>query len=157
MKTLSKYSFIILFINVLTFESCKEKDSCVISNFTTISYGTSFGKCEGYCVKTISIQEAMINFEKTALNDKSKYPDFSCDDNFPGFETLKLEIDVASFCTLEPVIGCPDCADGGAEWVEISNSTNALRVTFENNNAPEEFSNFIENLRFYLQRMEASC
>lgn len=157
MKALSKYSFIIIFINVLTFESCKEKDSCVLSNFTTISYGTSFGECVGYCTKTISISDATINFQKTAHNDKSTYPDFDCDDSFPGFETLKLEINIADFCTMEPVIGCPDCADGGTEWVEISNSTHALRVTFEYNNAPEEFSNFIENLRFYLQRMEASC
>jgi len=157
MKALSKYSFILLFINILAFESCKEKDSCIISGFTTISYGTSFGECEGYCVKTITIEEASINFQQTALNEKLKYPDVDCDDFFPGFETLKLEIDLADFCKMEAEIGCPDCADGGAEWVEISNATHALRVTFEYNNAPEEFSRFIENLRFYLQRMEATC
>jgi len=157
MKTLLKYIFIILFSSVLTLESCKEKDSCVIAHFTTISYGTSFGECVGYCIKTIAISDATTNFQKTAHNDKSTYPDFDCDDAFPGFETLKLEIDIAAFCAMEPVIGCPDCTDGGAEWVEISNSTHALRVTFEYNNAPEELSLFIENLRFYMQRMEASC
>lgn len=148
---------VLLFISILVLASCAGEDECALSGFSTISYGTSFGNCEGYCIKEIHIQENMVNFQKTAHNNKSTYPDFACDDIFPGFEGLKSEISLNDFCKMAGTIGCPDCTDQGAEWVEISNGAHALRVTFEHNNAPGEFINFIENLRFYLQRMEASC
>ena len=32
---------------------------------------------------------------------------------------------------LNEVYGCPDCADGGAEWIEIDEGGSPRRVTFE--------------------------
>jgi len=43
--------------------------------------------------------------------------------------------------------GCPDCADGGAEWVEISFDTLKHRVTFEFLNEPEELTPIVSALR----------
>ena len=40
-------------------------------------------------------------------------------------------VDVAAITRLEGVHGCPDCADGGAEWIEIDTGSGPIRVTFE--------------------------
>ena len=37
-----------------------------------------------------------------------------------------------SFFILEERIGCPDCADGGSEWIEILANNKTYKVTFEN-------------------------
>ena len=144
----------ILCLGLLTLSSCKD-DS--LEGFTIIRYGTSFGQCVGYCAKTLIMQEAVVTFEKASLTDKSGYPDASCDDNFPLFKDLKAEIDANAFLKLPAVIGCPDCADEGAEWVELESPDLVHRVTFEYNKAPEELEAYIDDLRFYIQRMEAVC
>jgi hypothetical protein len=40
-------------------------------------------------------------------------------------------VDAAALRRLEGVHGCPDCADGGAEWIEIGSAAGPIRVTFE--------------------------
>jgi hypothetical protein len=39
-------------------------------------------------------------------------------------------VDTAAFRELEGVHGCPDCADGGAEWIQVE-TADPMRVTFE--------------------------
>jgi hypothetical protein len=39
-------------------------------------------------------------------------------------------VDTAAIHALEGVHGCPDCADGGAEWIQIEGA-DSVRVTFE--------------------------
>ena len=36
-----------------------------------------------------------------------------------------------SFFILDERIGCPDCADGGSEWIEIGTKNKIYKVTFE--------------------------
>ena len=38
---------------------------------------------------------------------------------------------------LERVYGCPDCADGGAEWIAVEAEERSHRVTFERSDPPE--------------------
>ena len=42
---------------------------------------------------------------------------------------------------------CPDCADGGAEWVELGFENKVKRVTFEYMKEPEELKTLIPSLR----------
>lgn len=44
---------------------------------------------------------------------------------------LVSAINIEAFFAWEEVIGCPDCADGGAEWIEITTSTGTHKVTYE--------------------------
>jgi hypothetical protein len=44
-------------------------------------------------------------------------------------------------------IGCPDCADGGAEWIQVDWIDESKRVTFENGRMVEGIEKLIEKLR----------
>ncbi len=39
-------------------------------------------------------------------------------------------IDYESFKKLNEIVGCPDCADGGAEWVEIMKGDSEAQSDF---------------------------
>jgi hypothetical protein len=45
------------------------------------------------------------------------------------------------------VIGCPDCADGGGEWIEVSVAGESHRVTFDNGANIEAIQPLIELMR----------
>lgn len=52
------------------------------------------------------------------------------------------------FFKLSETIGCPDCADGGAEWVEVEYvSGKKHRVTFEYMKEPDELKDYLIGLR----------
>jgi hypothetical protein len=48
---------------------------------------------------------------------------------------------------LDSIIGCPDCADGGAEWFEIVTNDTVERVTIEYGDSLEGLNNYIDLLR----------
>jgi hypothetical protein len=63
------------------------------------------------------------------------------------WQRLVQLIDVATFSRLEPVYGCPDCADGGAEWIEIEQGEQRNRVTFEYNATLDPIAALAEEIR----------
>ena len=113
-----------------------------------LSYGTSFGECLGYCVREIVVGGGAV-FTKSGWDIDGALPDSSCSmqfimDPLPAYvDKLNLE----DFKSLNEVIGCPDCADGGAEWLELSINGDLKRVTFEFMNEPNELKLIIEDLR----------
>lgn len=70
------------------------------------------------------------------------------------FDKITSQIDQESFKKLKSTYGCPDCADGGAEWVEIKVGMNTKRVTFEYGNPPEELKVLNEQLRAIQQQYD---
>lgn len=154
MRVRHNFKFLIILIGVLINFSCSEDD---LREFNVIKYGTTFGKCEGYCITTITMQEGSAIYEQSAHTDETAYPSTSCTSNFPQYKDFRSQIDPDVFLDLPETIGCPDCADGGAEWIELQTPKTSHRVTFELGNTPEEFIAYIDNLRFYVQQMEASC
>jgi hypothetical protein len=44
---------------------------------------------------------------------------------------IRALVDPAALKRLEGVHGCPDCADGGAEWIQLGAGNDSVRVTFE--------------------------
>lgn len=63
------------------------------------------------------------------------------------WQTLVSLIDVSAFQALNEQIGCPDCADGGAEWIEIQVGDTVKRVTFENRRTIKGFEALVVELR----------
>ena len=113
-----------------------------------LSYGTSFGECLGYCKREIIVSGG-VTFTKSGWLSDEALPDSSCSIVFimdPLPEYLD-DIDLDSFHTMDETIGCPDCADGGAEWLELGFDNEVKRVTFEYMNEPNEFKNVIPSLR----------
>ena len=56
---------------------------------------------------------------------------------------------ITSFNSLDSVYGCPDCADGGAEWLEIITPEwkHSVMVDYSGPNRPAVLENLFAKLR----------
>lgn len=111
-----------------------------------IKYGTSFGFCSGYCWKQLVIKSDQLEFEKMSRDENEPV---HCDREIDCSEWIPVtqNINLAKFFTLDETIGCPDCADGGAEWIEIQTQTSKHKVTFDYQSPPSEISSYVAELR----------
>jgi hypothetical protein len=121
-----------------------------------VNYGTSFGECVGYCRKQWTVTIDSVHF--TAFCNACMTPaparkDLYLTPTKQQWDTLRSNISVSEFNTLPTVIGCPDCADGGAEWLELILSNGEThKVTFEYMNEPTALKQYIPILRKMLNR-----
>jgi hypothetical protein len=125
--------FLVFTLAVFSLMSCavskKKKD------IVRVKHGFSFGMCNGYCYKENTYTFAdFIHYEKAfGRTNPIDFPD-KIDSNASSSEEWKAlvtKIDLEKFYTEQEMIGCPDCADGGSEWIEIATSDKVYRVTFE--------------------------
>ena len=120
-------------------------------NLQSISTGTSFGMCRAYCRQSINITPNPLqiiasqdpNFPEEAFPPVRRQYPLSANQ----WQELTSVLNLESFGALDDTIGCPDCADGGAEWIEIKWTCGAKRVTFENGRAVKGIEALIEKLR----------
>ena len=98
----------------------------------TIQSGTSFGMCAGYCTTLLTVNGATATFLETSRGGRGdpQLPDRTRTLELTAREQADLyaALDTAAVHALAGVHGCPDCADGGAEYIELGRT----RVTFEN-------------------------
>ncbi|WP_421873196.1 hypothetical protein [Marinoscillum sp.] len=112
-----------------------------------IEYGTSFGECVGYCVTEAYIQETEMKVLRKTWNSQNADLSFERTLTPSEWQQLNDGIDVDRFADLPETIGCPDCADGGAEWLELTVNGERKRVTFEYMTEVEGINPAIEKLR----------
>ena len=128
-----------------------------------IKTGTSFGFCVGECVKELTINSSQMSFvvqKREARGSNSNLEiSRSCSNIFSADDWNKLSqlIDYQAFSKIDERIGCPDCADGGAEFVEIQNGNLNHRVTFEFGKDVKEFPELLKILREKRTAFDASC
>ncbi len=108
---------------------CEEAE--LVKEVETIRYGTSFGMCVGYCLTDVEISPvsgSVITYGwDNSVTPKSREFDFTEGE----FRALLETIDFEKFQDLDPVIGCPDCADGGAEWIELTAEGRTKKVKID--------------------------
>lgn len=141
------FSFSVILFSSLTCEKTEES-----GNVNYLSYGTSFGECLGYCIREIIVSGG-VTFTKSGWLIDEALPDSSCNivfimDPLPAYLE---DIDLDEFLAMDETIGCPDCADGGAEWVELGFEDQVKRVTFEYMNEPEELGDVVPELRILME------
>ncbi|RZL50197.1 MAG: hypothetical protein EOO93_23745 [Pedobacter sp.] len=127
--------FMVSVLSVLLFSTCKK---CKIKNLNSISYGTSFGMCGGYCVQSISISDAKLTFTKSK---HGQTPDTkTCSKNISDEEvnSIKDLLNASQIANLPELIGCPDCADGGAEWISVTADGKTHKITYDYGKPPKE-------------------
>lgn len=136
--------FICLTVIALSFNSCEKDKSKRIEE---IGYGTSFGMCVGYCLNELSISTDEVVFSKTKNGDKPEPK--TCKEAITPAEVdaLKKLVNTSEFVKLPKVIGCPDCADGGAEWVSLRLDGDLKTVKFDYGKAPNELKALVTKLR----------
>jgi hypothetical protein len=83
------------------------------------------------------------------VDNKVTYSSFKNGDNIPLKEcsesissatvsSLIASLDYSAFMNLPATIGCPDCTDGGTEWIELSAPNGGHKVTFEYGKPPAD-------------------
>jgi len=143
MKNIKINYFILFLVSTIAF-SCKNQD---VSIATTIKYGTSFGMCAGYCKRDLVLnnKQATLSLNKHGSNPETKSCNKEVDD--ATLSSINESIDANTFNNMPDVIGCPDCADGGAEYVELTNNGKTKRVTFEYGKTPTELKELLNQIK----------
>jgi len=119
----------------------------VIAEFKT---GTSFGFCLGYCLSDLTISDNNLNYILYGWDENETFHSpVTITDTVDStvWEDLKTYFNFELFMSLDSIIGCPDCADGGAEWFEIVRFDTVKRVTIEYGESLEGLNNFIDLFR----------
>lgn len=128
----------------LSFGACEKKG---FENVDSISYGTSFGMCAGYCYNELSVT----GNKSTMTRQKNGDPTATkkCNNSVSETEVneIKKLLNNSEVYKLPKTIGCPDCADGGAEWVAFKSGGKAYKITFEYGNAPESLKVAVAKLK----------
>jgi len=117
----------------------------------SIASGTSFGMCAGYCRQSINVTSDPLQIvaSKEANFNQETYP--STIQQFPlstnQWEQLVSLLNLETFTALPDSIGCPDCADGGAEWIQVNWEDAFKHVTFDYGSTINGIQELIEKLR----------
>jgi hypothetical protein len=110
------------------------------SRYTRLNYGNSFGMCVGYCIFVAELNPEMITYTRKGGGSGVNLPQKNCTIEITTvqWENIINALDTEEFLKLPAVIGCPDCADGGAEWLQITTPEGLRhRVTFEYGKYPD--------------------
>lgn len=140
--------YILLIFVGISCENLQESEIEIDNKIIAVEYGTSFGLCQNYCNLSIRVIEDKLIFRaKSSASDE--YPEIlqEYDISREVLSGLKEQIDFIIFRNLDEIIGCPDCDDGGAEWIRIETPNLDHRITFEYGNEPLEINNLVKNLR----------
>lgn len=123
------------------------------SDVTRIDYGSSFGFCIGYCTKELNVAKQSIIL--SASSRQEEYPPIKesmeiSQDEWERLLQLAASSEIESY---KEVLGCPDCADGGAEWVSITQGEKVYKVTFEFGRPPVSMMELVDMLRGYMESL----
>ncbi|PWS31889.1 hypothetical protein [Pedobacter paludis] len=129
---------------ICTFSACKKGQ---IKNLNSIGYGTSFGMCIGYCSNNLTISDLKVVFSKSKNGQAPDTKTCSKSISEDEVNAIKDLLNSDKISALPEVIGCPDCADGGAEYVAINADGKQYKITFEYGKAPKELEAAVAKLK----------
>lgn len=147
---------------LILFSSCNRvmnPEGESVSQPLTIRSGTSFGMCVGHCQKQVEITGQIVTVEFKSFRDKDQYPDKACSNQTDSeeWQALVQSLNREAFHQLPDTIGCPDCADGGAEWIEVEEGDKKYRVTFEYGTDIPEIGPLLTKVRELREGYTSQC
>ena len=148
-----KKTYLLIMPLLFLFVACENDYKKVEVNDIAIKTGIFFGMCGGYCKSEVEIVNRDVVFIASSWSNPS-YPDTMLNGNISiqEWDSLIASVDMDSFLSLDDIIGCPDCADGGGEWIEITKVDTLKRVTFEYGKTVESIQSLIEKVRVIRER-----
>jgi hypothetical protein len=130
-----------------------EKEKVVPNKALSLAYGTTFGECAGYCNHDYLFSSDKIEYIKRSHNAKKDPPiTETLAISSQQFNKVIAAIDFDTFKNLDEKIGCPDCDDTGAGWLEISDEKTTHRVRFERLNPPAELKELVGIIHSILEK-----
>ena len=92
----------------------------------SVALDASYGMCQGYCATRLAVSpDGVVTF--TEMDRRADVPDRVRERTLTAAERADVAEALASASVVSDTLGCPDCADGGAETVELGDQ----RVTFD--------------------------
>lgn len=107
------------------------EDSTAPEADTSISSGYSFGECIGYCHQEVVFRSAVATYSLRPSNSELGEIEGEVPTTPEEWQELLAAVELQALQALPDVLGCPDCTDGGAEWIEVEIGNTLKRVTFE--------------------------
>lgn len=128
------------------------------SGVRQITSTTSFGMCVGYCTTRLEITEGQAVLVREARGGRggpSNLPEQRYQATLTAAEWQDIEraASGAALSGLPEVIGCPDCADGGAESLTITRTNQTQTVTFEHGAAIAQAQPLLDRVRALRERL----
>lgn len=130
--------------------SIQQTNNNELNNIMYIKTGTYFGQCAGYCQEEFTItQNKIIYLSKSGGRGGNNFPDITKERtiSIDDYNNLSKLIDIKKFKSLPERIGCPDCDDGGGEWLEIKDDNSTKRIDFVYSKSVPEIKDLLEKLR----------
>ena len=119
---------------------------------------TSFGMCVGYCTTRLELSEGQAVLIREARGGRGapqglpeqRISAVLTPDEWQEIERLAAN---ANLSGLPAVIGCPDCADGGAESLTIAGAGEPRTVSFEYGAAVAQAQPLLDRVRAVRARL----
>ena len=150
----------LLFLSILIFAAAcgTSRNANSDNEIVSILHGTSYGHCRGYCIKEELYTADQLVYTEYS-RDSVSFPKKAFTHTYTAKELNELfaSIDADKWKSLPERIGCPDCADGGAEYIEIRTKNDTKRVTFEAYSEQEVLEKALELLRAKRKTLEKSA
>ncbi|MVM39884.1 hypothetical protein GO730_23530 [Spirosoma sp. HMF3257] len=121
-----------------------------ITDELTIRTGTRFGMCIGtHCVNDFVFNGTRVTLTQKDVRPQTQPTSKSCEStiSLADWQMLKASANLDMFSKQSTSIGCPDCADGGAEYVELQIGEQKHRVTFPYGETIPGFESLVSALR----------
>lgn len=149
--TLRRIVFLLACCFLLGFSTCQPapaESSVSTDEPVVVRNGTSFGMCIGYCWTELRIDRTRTVLVSRGW-DRSTHPErtYETPTDPDLWKRVQALLDVETIETMDDVYGCPDCADGGAEWVEVAIDGRQKKVTFEYGATLDPIAELTETLR----------
>lgn len=116
-----------------------------------VKSGQSFGMCIGKCYSELVVTATQANLfetERLERGGEQKEHKNSANESLAKLHNVFKSFPSAEFKRLKDTYGCPDCADGGMEWLEVKFTDGSIKkVTIEYGAKLEGFDEIISALR----------
>jgi hypothetical protein len=156
---MTKLSSLAALTLVLVLAACASAGSAPETNITRVVSTTSFGMCVGYCTTRLEISEGQAVLIREARGGRgapnpAQTPQRYAAPLTPGewqeIQRLAANVD---FDALPDTVGCPDCADGGAESLTVEGPGGAESVSLEFRANIPQAQPLLERVRALRQRL----
>jgi hypothetical protein len=156
---MTKLSSLAALTLVLVLAACASAGSAPETNITRVVSTTSFGMCVGYCTTRLEISEGQAVLIREARGGRGgpnpaqtplRYATPLTPGEWQEIQRLAANVD---FDALPDTVGCPDCADGGAESLTVEGPGGAESVSLEFRANIPQAQPLLERVRALRQRL----
>lgn len=140
--------------------TCTEEEDMMncSCNIIQVKYGNFFNMCNGYCRKDIVLKPRIATFTQQGYSGNPAAVTCSGTLADSTWKALQTDMDVRYFFNLPATIGCPDCADGGAEWIELELKDGSKhKIVFEYGKEPIVLKDYAAILRNLMTISKQDC